>query len=171
MDLVYAISLFQGLRHGEDTQVGRVRQLLVQVIEMDIVVTYETMHSLSDHTKTLLHDLLEALTDRHDLADGFHAGTDLAANADELRQVPTRDLHDHIIYLRRFVRGVRSTHLADLVQSVAQRQLSGDESQWITAGLGCQGGRTAQASVHLDHTVIASLGVESVLDITFTHDT
>jgi len=114
--LVYAISLFQGLRHGEDTQVGRVRQLLVQVIEMDIVVTYEieeyrglrqrierlqqdrgssgrciergetpwfltqvgrvrqllvqviemdivvtyeTMHSLSDHTKTLLHDLLQ----------------------------------------------------------------------------------------------------------------
>jgi len=89
--------------------------------------------------------------------------------------------------------------------SVAQRQLSGNESQWITAGLGCQGGRTAQASVHLDHTVIlveeslkgwkeiefevirdkndhcftvvsmenviASLGVESVLDITFTHDT
>ena len=170
MYLVYAISLFQGLRHGEDTQVGRVRQLLVQVIEMDIVVTYETMHSLSDHTKTLLHDLLEALTDRHDLADGFHAGTDLA-NADELRQVPTRDLHDHIIYLRCFVCGVRSTHLADLVQSVAQRQLSGNESQWITAGLGCQGGRTAQASVHLDHTVIASLGVESVLDITFTHDT
>ena len=42
MYLVYAISLFQGLRHGEDTQVGRVRQLLVQVIEMDIVVTYET---------------------------------------------------------------------------------------------------------------------------------
>ena len=129
------------------------------------------MHALSDHTQTLLHDLFEALTDRHDFADRLHARTDQAADTDELCQVPTRDLHDHIIYLRCFVCGVRSTHLADLVQSVAQRQLSGNESQWITAGLGCQGGRTAQASVHLDHTVIASLGVESVLDITFTHDT
>ena len=118
MDLVYAISLFQGLRHGEDTQVGRVRQLLVQVIEVDIVVTYETMHSLSDHTKTLLHDLLEALTDRHDLADGFHAGTDLAADTHELRQVPTRDLYDHVIYFWCFVSGVGSSHLTDFVKAV-----------------------------------------------------
>ena len=37
-----------------------------------LLVFYETMHALSDHTQTFLHDFLEALADRHNLADRFH---------------------------------------------------------------------------------------------------
>ena len=73
MDTFYGIPFFQRFCYGEDTQVGRVSQGVVQVVEFQVVVSYETVHTLSDHTQTFLHDLFEALTDRHDFADRLHA--------------------------------------------------------------------------------------------------
>ena len=75
----------------------------LQNIKRNFQVGDETVHALSDHTQTFLHDFLEALTDRHNLADRFHARTDLAAYTDKLSQVPTRDLYNHIIYFRSFI--------------------------------------------------------------------
>ena len=103
IDTLHAVTLHQSLCHSEDTQVGRVRQLLLQVVEVDVVVAYKSVHTLANHTQTLLHDLLKALTNRHDLADRLHAGANLTAHAHELGQVPARDLHNHVIYLRSFV--------------------------------------------------------------------
>ena len=118
IDTFHAVTLHQSLRHSEDAQVGRVRQLLLQVVEVDVVVAHKSVHTLANHTQTLLHDLLKALTNRHDLADRLHAGANLTAHAHELGQIPTRDLYDHIIYLRGFVSGVGRTHLANLVQTI-----------------------------------------------------
>ena len=73
MDAFYRIAFFKCFCDSEDTQVGRVSQCIVQVVEFHVVVSNETVHTLSDHTQTFLHDLFEALTDRHDLADRFHA--------------------------------------------------------------------------------------------------
>ena len=44
---------------GEDTEVSRVGKLLIQVFELGMVVAYETVHSLTNHTETLLEHLLE----------------------------------------------------------------------------------------------------------------
>ena len=118
MDAVYRVAFFKRFGYGEDTEVGRVGQRVVQVIEFHVVVTDETVHALSDHTQTFLHDFLEALADRHNLADRFHARTDLAAYTDKLSQVPTRDLYDHVIYFWCFVSGVGSSHLTDFVKAV-----------------------------------------------------
>ena len=129
------------------------------------------MHPLPDHTQTFLHNLFEALADRHDFADGLHARTNLAVHADELRQVPARNLDNHVVHLRSLVRRVRCPHLADFVQAIAQRQLSSHESQRIARSLRCQSRRAAQASIHLDDTVIVRLRVEGILDVAFAHDT
>ena len=135
VDAIDAVTLLQSLSDSEDTQVGRVAQLFIQVLEGQVVVAHETVHALADHTQALLHDLLEAFTDRHDLADRLHAGTNLTAHTHELRQVPTRDLHDHIVYLRSLISGVGRAHLTDLIQAITQSQLSGHECQRITTGL------------------------------------
>ena len=37
------------------------------------VITYETVHSLTDHTKAFLDDFFERATDRHDFTYRFHA--------------------------------------------------------------------------------------------------
>ena len=73
MDTFNCVTFFQCFCNGEDTQVGRVGQCIVQVVEFQVVVSNETVHTLSDHTQTFLHNLFEALTDRHDLADRLHA--------------------------------------------------------------------------------------------------
>ena len=170
VDAIDAVTLLQSLGYGEDTQVGRVAQLFIQVLEGQVVVAHETVHALADHTQALLHDLLEAFTDRHDLADRLHAGTNLTAHTHELRQVPTRDLHDHVIDIGRLIGRVWRPHLANLIQAIAQSQLGGHECQRITTGLRRQRGRTAQAGVNLDHAIVAGLRVERVLDVALAHD-
>ena len=139
-DFLDGIALLQSGCDGEDTQVGRVGQFRIQVAELDVVVADETVHTLTNHTKTLLHDLLERLTDGHDLTDRLHGRVDLTVNAHELGQVPTRDLHDDIINRWSDVSRVRRAHLTDLVEGITQSQLSGHESQRITGSLGSQSG-------------------------------
>ena len=40
----------------------------------------------------------------------------------------------------------------------------------ITGSLGSQGRRTAQAGIHLDHAIVFTFGVESILHVTFSHN-
>ena len=99
-DALNGIALFERLGDGEDTQVGRISQLLVKVLELRVVVAHEAVHALTDHTQTLLHHLLERTSDRHDLTDGLHGRTDLTAHTSKLGEVPTGDLTDHIVEAR-----------------------------------------------------------------------
>ena len=56
--------------------------------------------------------------------------------------------------------------LLDLVEGVAERQLGGDLGDREAGGLGCQGGGTAHARVHLDDDDAAGVGVHGELDVT-----
>ena len=170
MDTVNRISFFQSLCDREHTQVSRAGKFFIKVIKMQFVISYKAVHALSDHTKTFLDDFLERATDRHDFTYRLHAWTDFAGNTGKLRQVPTRNLTDIVVELRSNIGRIRSTHFADLVEWITQRDLSGNECQRITGSLGSQCGRTAQTSVHFDHTVIIRIWVERILDITFTYN-
>ena len=59
LDALDGVAFLQSLGNGEDTEVGRVGKLLIQVFELGMVVAYETVHSLTNHTETLLEHLLE----------------------------------------------------------------------------------------------------------------
>ena len=59
LDALDGVTFLQSLGDGEDTEVGRVRKFLIQVIKLGVVVAYETVHSLTNHTETLLEHLLE----------------------------------------------------------------------------------------------------------------
>ena len=138
---------------------------------MEFVITYETMHTLPNHTKTFLNDFFERAPDRHDLTYRLHARTDFTRYTGKLRQVPTRDLTDIIVKLRSNICRVRSSHLTNLVERVTQSNFGCDKCQRITGSLRSQSGRTAQTSVYFNHTVIIRIRVESILNITFTYDT
>ena len=66
------ITLFQSLSDGEDTQISRISQLLIEIVELGVIVAHEAVHTLTDHTQTLLDHFLERTSDRHDLTYGFH---------------------------------------------------------------------------------------------------
>ena len=100
VDPFHRITILKSLRDGENPEVCRVLQLFVEVGEPDVLVADEAVHSLSDHSQTLLDEFLETAADGHDLADRLHAGTDLAADSVELRQVPARNLADEVVQLR-----------------------------------------------------------------------
>ena len=72
LDALDGVTLFKCLGDGEDTEVGRISQLLVKVVELRVVVAHEAVHALTDHAETLLDHLLEAAADGHDLTDGLH---------------------------------------------------------------------------------------------------
>ena len=69
---LHGIAFLQGLSDGEDAEVGRILQGIVEVVELRVVVAYESVHTLSDHAETLLDHLLETAADAHDLTHGLH---------------------------------------------------------------------------------------------------
>ena len=59
LDALDGVAFLQSLSDGEDTEVGRVGKLLIQVIKLGVVVANEAVHSLTNHTETLLEHFLE----------------------------------------------------------------------------------------------------------------
>ena len=165
------VALLQSLGNGKHTQVGRVRQLLVQIVKVLVLVAHETVHTLADHTQTLLDHLLERLTDRHNLTHRLHRRADLARYACELREVPTRDLADQVVQLGSLICRIGSIHLANLVERVTQCQLCCNKCQRITRSLRRQCRRTAQTSINLDHAVVVGIRVERILNVTLADNT
>ena len=73
LNALHAVSLFQSLGNCEYTQVGRVLQFVIQVLELRVVVAHETMHTLSDHSQTFLYHFFKRAANRHDFAYRLHA--------------------------------------------------------------------------------------------------
>ena len=169
-DAFYGVAFLQGLSQSEDAEVGRVGQFLVEVLELHVVVAYEAMHPLPYHAQALLEHLLKTAADAHNLADGLHAGAYLAAHACELRQVPTRYLADEVVERGSHISAVRRTHLANLVEGVAEGNLCSHECQRIARCLTCQGGRARQAGIDFDDAIVVRLGIEGKLDVALAHD-
>ena len=59
VDAVDGITFFQCLCDSEDTQICRMRQFMVEVVEVSTVVAHKAVHALTDHTQPLLNDFLE----------------------------------------------------------------------------------------------------------------
>ena len=53
------IALLKSLCNSEYTEVGWVCQFLVEVVEFDMIVTYKSVHSLTNHTETFLEHFLK----------------------------------------------------------------------------------------------------------------
>ena len=65
MYLIDGISGTERFGDNEDTGVGRFMECLVDVGYHQLLVFYETMHALSDHTQPFLDRLFEGAPDRH----------------------------------------------------------------------------------------------------------
>ena len=172
---VYLIDRISGAEcfgDDEDAGISRFVQRLVDVGNHQLLVLYEAVHALPDHTQALLDGFFESTSDSHYFADGFHTRSQLAGHTVELAQVPTRDLADHIVESRLKESARRLRHrVLQVEEAVTQTQLSCHESQRIAGCLRCQRRRTGKAGVHLDHPVVLAFGVESVLYVTFAHNT
>ena len=170
LDALHTVAFFQRLGNGKNAQVGGILQLLFHIVEMDVFVTHKAMHALPYHAETFLYHFLETASDAHDFAHRLHAGTYQAAHSGKLGQVPTRYFANHIVQARSHIGRVGRSHLANLVQSIAQGYLCCHECQRIARGFRCQCRRTAQAGVHFYDAVIVGLGVEGKLDVTFAYN-
>ena len=168
--MVDRITLFQSLCNGEDAEVGRISKGVLQIVELRMVVTHEAVHALSNHTQAFLNHLLERTSDRHDLTNRLHAGANLTAHTYELRQVPTRNLTNHIVEARSHICGRCRTHLTNLVKGVAEGNLRCHEGEGITCCLGGEGRRTTQTCIDFNDTIVVGIGIESKLDVTLSDD-
>src|SRR2546422_4837259 len=69
MDLFNGEALAQGLRYRKDPFVSRFLQFLLEIIEVEAVVTYEAGHTDIQHSQSLLDRLLKSPTDGHNFAN------------------------------------------------------------------------------------------------------
>ena len=89
----------------------------------------------------------------------------------ELAEVPAGDLANDIVESRlEESRRIFCHRILQLEQAIAETEFRCNESQRIAGGFGGQGRRTAQARVHLDHTVIHRIGIIGILHVAFAHD-
>ena len=119
VDTVNRISLLQSLCNSKYAQVSRISQFFVEVIKSHVIITYKSVHTLPDHTKSFLDDLFKRTTDRHDFTHRLHTWTDLTGYTGKLSKVPTRNLTDIVVKLRSQISRIRSSHLTNLIECVA----------------------------------------------------
>ena len=60
---VNSITLFQRLGDGKDTQVCGVGQFVIKILELGMIITNKTMHTLSNHAQTLLDKFFKSASD------------------------------------------------------------------------------------------------------------
>ena len=170
LDALHRVAFLQRLCNGKDAQVGRILKGILDVVELRVVVAHESVHALANHAETLLDHLLERAAYRHDLAHRFHRRADESAYAREFRQVPARNLTDHIVEARGHVCRIRSSHLADLVERVAQRNLGGHEGQRVARCLAGKCRRAAQSGIDFNDAIVVGRGVEGKLNVALAYD-
>ena len=72
MYVVNGISLVHSLGYDKHALVGRLAQGGVDIVNLQLLVLHEAVHSLAYHAESLLDCLLEGASDGHHLADRFH---------------------------------------------------------------------------------------------------
>ena len=132
---LHAISFLKSLRNGKDTKVGRILQLVVEILKRGVVVAHESVHALPDHSQAFLYHLLKRTSDGHDFAYRLHRRTYQTAYSGKLGKVPAGYLAYHVVELRGYIGRVWSAHLAYLVEGVAQCYFCCHEGKRIAGGL------------------------------------
>ena len=94
---------------------------------------------------------MEGAADGHDLTHCLHLQTQLAVGPLEFIEVPTRNLHHHIIECR-LKHGTCGAcdRVGQFVKVVSDGKLCSDLGNRVTGGLGCQRRRTAHTRIYLD---------------------
>ena len=73
LDAFYGIAFLECLSKSKDTEVCRVSEFLVEVVEIDVLVAHKAVHALTYHSQALLQHLFERATDAHNLTNRLHA--------------------------------------------------------------------------------------------------
>ena len=97
MNLVDGIILMHCLGNDKDTLISRFSKSHVNIGNFQFLVFHETMHTLSNHTQSLLDCLFKVSSDSHHFAYRFHAGAKFLIYTMKLREIPTWDFAYNII--------------------------------------------------------------------------
>ena len=171
MDLVDGITLVESLFDDEDSLVGGCLECGIHIVNLQFVVSDESVHALSNHTQTLLDNLFEGASDGHHFAYGFHAAAEFAVHSAEFSKVPAGNLAYAVVKCRLEECGGGLCHgVLQVEESVAESEFCGDESERISCGLRCQGRGAAESGIDFDNTVVFAFGVEGILYVAFADD-
>ena len=129
------------------------------------------VHAQLDGGNGLHHGSLKAVADAHHLAGGHHLGAQRLVGVDELIKGPLR-VFDHDVVQGRLKAGagLAGDVVGDLVQRVADGDLGGHLGDWVTGGLGGQGGRAGHTGVDLDDRIVKAVRLEGELAVAAAFD-
>ena len=136
VNLVDGISGMHGLGDDEHALVGRFTQGSIYIRNLQFLVLNKSVHTLTNHTKSLLDSFLEVATDSHNLAHRLHRRTEFLVNTTELGEVPTWYLTYYIVEGGfEECRGGLCHRVLQLKQAISHTQLGSYESKRITCCL------------------------------------
>lgn len=170
VETVDSVALVEhSLADSQPTAVSWVLELVVEIVKL---VSLETDEAGVNLANGLLDGLLEGSANSHDLSDRLHGGTNVTLHVLELGQIPTGDLGDDVIQRRLEVgAGGLCNRVGKLGERVAETNLGSSVCERVTGSLGSKSRRTRETGVDLDDSVVESVWLQSVLDVTLTNNT
>lgn len=170
MDLLDRVVLVEhGLADGEPSAVSGVLKLKVEILKL---VALESDESGVDLADSLLERLLKGSADSHDLTDRLHGAANVALDVLELGKIPPRNLGHNVVQGGLKVGGSGlGDSVGQLGEGVSETNLGGGVSQGVSGSLGGQSRRSRKTGVDLDDSVVKTIRLEGVLDVTLANDT
>jgi hypothetical protein len=170
MNLLDRVVLVEhGLTNGEPSAVGGVLKLKVEILKL---VTLESDKSGVNLADSLLERLLKGSANSHNLTDRLHGTANVALDVLELGKIPSRNLSNNVVQRRLEVGGSGlGDRIRQLGEGVSETNLGGGVSQGVSGSLGGQSGRSRKTGVDLNDSVVKTIGLESVLNVTLANDT
>ena len=155
----------QGFKDDEETLVILIVQFLVQlfVAAFGLLFLTQAIQRNSGAAHGFHDTLLKTLANGHHFAGGFHLGAQRTLGVYEFVEGPLGQLDHHIVQ-RRLKAGKRfaGNSVGNFVQSITDCNLGGHAGD---GGLGCQGGGTADAGVHLNDRIFKAVRVQGELAV------
>ena len=137
VDFIDGKTICKSVSNGKNTHVGRLGEFLLDIVDM--LIGDKTVHTLSNHPKSLLDSLFKGATNGHHLADRLHRRSNFLAYAHEFIEVPTRNLDDAIVQRRlKTSRSYLCDSVFEFVETIAEAEFCSNECKRIACRLGCQ---------------------------------
>src|SRR5262245_56453475 len=153
------------------SKVSWLTQVGIKVFRRRARVAGQSQNADFQHPKRFLKCFLEPSSDSHDLAHGLHTRPQFLRYTAELLQIPTRNLHDHVVQCRFKARCCRTSDgVPEIGQAPAKGKLSSHSRERIPSGFRCESRAARQSRIHFDYAVLLRERIQCKLDIAFSDD-
>src|SRR5574344_2976643 len=100
MNLLNCVAGFKGFSYPKYSVIGGLSQRFIDILYGYLLIGYETVCALANHSKSFLYSLFKLSSYGHYLSNAFHAAANFTASTMQFCKVPTWNVAYYIVACR-----------------------------------------------------------------------